>query len=82
MQRKPLTIRQERAYRILVDFVKMERRPPSYSELGLRLGYSSPSSVKKMLDQLENKGWVRRQDTGKVKREVWPVDVKVPKVQI
>ena len=57
---KPITKRQQ----AILDFIKQEvdKRgyPPSVREIGLAVGLSSTASVHNQLNQLEKKGFIRK----------------------
>ncbi len=50
----------------IADFYREEKRMPSYSELQRLLGYKSKSAVHYFADKLIKKGFIDRDDTGRL----------------
>jgi repressor LexA len=55
-----LTSRQEEALEVLRQALEQGATPPSYREIGARLGIRSTNGVKELLDALERKGFLAR----------------------
>ncbi|HCX84140.1 MAG TPA: repressor LexA [Micrococcales bacterium] len=55
-----LTVRQRAVLEVIRRSVQERGYPPSMREIGLEVGLTSPSSVKHQLQQLEEKGYLRR----------------------
>lgn len=70
--RRPLSTSQDRVLRALCKFIREFRRQPSYRELGELLG---TSSVPRVIEQLEAKGWIRRSGSGSARSIEIPEDV-------
>ncbi len=60
MPRRSLTPQELKALRFVRNYIMHYRRPPSIREVQRGLGYSSPRSAAKLLEQLEELGLVRR----------------------
>jgi repressor LexA len=59
-EKKSLTPRQEKVLAYLVDFVKKKGYPPSLREIAHYFQLRGPRAIKKHLDLLEQKGYIRR----------------------
>jgi SOS-response transcriptional repressor LexA len=57
---EPLTVRQTQILTMLRDSITAKGYPPSIREIGVAVGLSSNSSVSSQLQQLEEKGFIRR----------------------
>ncbi|PSQ99066.1 MAG: LexA family transcriptional regulator [Bacteroidetes bacterium QS_9_68_14] len=56
-----LTERQNEGYEFIRSHMRRERRPPTLREIGEALGIRSTNGVSKLLDVLEEKGYVERE---------------------
>lgn len=56
--RKYLTVKQERVFVFICDFIKEYGYPPTVREIGTGVGLSSPATVKHHLDKLVNAGFL------------------------
>lgn len=57
----PATARQQEVLRFITGFVEANQGvSPSHEELRLALGLASHGNTVRLLDQLEQRGWVRR----------------------
>ena len=61
MSKDPLTQRQNRAYDFIEQYLSRHRKPPTLQEIGDALGISSTNGVYKLLQKLEQKGWIERE---------------------
>ncbi|MEF8816853.1 MAG: S24 family peptidase [Salinibacter sp.] len=61
MSKDPLTQRQNRAYDFIEQYLNRHRKPPTLQEIGDALGISSTNGVYKLLQKLEQKGWIERE---------------------
>lgn len=66
-----LTRRQRDCLQALKDFIQEHGRPPTWSELGKRMGVKQNRTVQKHLDALEEKGYIKRKRGA---RGVYPTD--------
>lgn len=69
-----LSTKQKAFYDALVWFHKTEGRPPSYQEIMEVLGYSSKGTISVYVRRLIDKGWLWKDEDGKV----IPVDIAAP----
>ncbi len=60
MAHRPLTAQELRALRFVRNHIVHSQRPPSIREVQRELGYSSPRSAAKLLEQLEELGLIKR----------------------
>lgn len=61
MEQAPLTERQNEAYEFIRSYLDQYRRPPTLKEIGDGLGIRSTNGVYKLLQTLEEKGWIERE---------------------
>ena len=57
---KPLTLKQERVFSFLKDYLSRHGYPPTVREIAKHLKMAGPHSAKRFLDMLEHKGYIRR----------------------
>lgn len=76
-----LTKKQENFLSFLKEYLQERGYPPTIRELMDGLGFSSPSIVKKYLDTLERKGYIRRKYNSPRAIEVVEVSGKKPEVR-
>ena len=62
-QREKLTEQQQRAYDFIREKVAEQGYPPSVREIGKAIGLSSPSSVHAHIENLERKGYIKKDPT-------------------
>ena len=55
-----LTNAQEKVFRYLEKYIKLEGFPPSYSEIAKAFRFSSDGTVRTYLEHLEKKGYIKR----------------------
>lgn len=56
--RKYLTMKQERVYQYIIDFINENGYPPTVREIGKGVGLNSPATVKHHLDKLVQAGFL------------------------
>lgn len=61
MPKDPLTDRQNEAYEFIRGYMDRRRKPPTMAEIGDALGIASTNGVFKLLQALEQKGWIERE---------------------
>jgi len=61
MKKDRLTQRQNEAYEFIRDYMDRNRKPPTLQEIGNGLGIASSNGVFKLLEALEQKGWIKRE---------------------
>lgn len=61
MEKDRLTQRQNEAYEFIRGYVDHHRKPPTLQEIGEALGIASTNGVYKLLQRLEEKGWIERE---------------------
>jgi repressor LexA len=61
MEKRPLTMRQQKALDYIRSHVEEHGYPPNMRDLGKAVGLTSSSSVAHVLDGLESRGWIRRE---------------------
>jgi len=61
MSKEPLTQRQNQAYDFIEQYLDRHRKPPTLQEIGDALGIASTNGVYKLLQKLEEKGWIERE---------------------
>lgn len=61
MKKQRLTQRQNEAYEFIRGYLDRNRKPPTLSEIGTALGIASTNGVFKLLQALEQKGWIERE---------------------
>ncbi len=61
MNKEPLTQRQNRAYDFIEQYLDRHQKPPTLQEIGDALDISSTNGVYKLLQKLEQKGWIERE---------------------
>lgn len=61
MDTRPLTERQNEAYEFIRSYVDRHRKPPTLQEIGDALGIASSNGVYKLLQALEEKGYIERE---------------------
>ena len=49
-----------KVFDFIVDTVKIQGYPPTIREIGEHFGWSSPATVSQVLDDLVERGWIRR----------------------
>ena len=57
---KPLTLKQERVFSFLKDYLSRHGYPPTVREIAKHLKMAGPHSAKRFLDMLEQKGYIHR----------------------
>jgi repressor LexA len=57
---KPLTLKQERVFSFLKEYLSRHGYPPTVREIAQHLKMAGPHSAKRFLDMLEQKGYIRR----------------------
>lgn len=62
---EPLTRRQERVLSAVLALTRRHGVPPTYRELGRALGIASPNGVRKHLEALSRKGYLRKRSTAR-----------------
>ncbi len=70
---KPLTLKQERVFSFLKDYLSRHGYPPTVREIAKHLKMAGPHSAKRFLDMLEHKGYIRR--VAKSSRAIEIIDV-------
>lgn len=74
MGKRPLTEKQQDLFDWIVDYKRRNAgASPSYREMREAMGLKSPAPVQQRLDQLERKGWIKRQFGG-IARNIEIVD--------
>ena len=73
---KPLTLKQERVFSFLKDYLNRHGYPPTVREIAKHLKMAGPHSAKRFLDMLEQKGYIRR--VAKSSRAIELVDAPFP----
>lgn len=58
--REKLTSRQEKIFSFITGYLEERGYPPTFREIGEGLGIASTNAVKKFIDILEKKGYIRR----------------------
>ena len=61
MSKEPLTQRQNQAYDFIEQYLDRHRKPPTLQEIGDALDIASTNGVYKLLQKLEEKGWIERE---------------------
>lgn len=61
MKKDRLTQRQNEAYEFIREYMDRNRKPPTLQEIGDGLGIASSNGVFKLLEALEQKGWIKRE---------------------
>jgi len=72
----PLTLKQERVFSFLKDYLSRHGYPPTVREIAQHLKMAGPHSAKRFLDMLEQKGYIRR--VAKSSRAIELVDAPSP----
>jgi len=72
----PLTLKQERVFSFLKDYLSRHGYPPTVREIAQHLKMAGPHSAKRFLDMLEQKGYIRR--VAKSSRAIELVDAPFP----
>lgn len=60
MEKQELTVKQQELLDAIKRFIEENGYTPSLVDLAGAIGRASTFSIRKMLDQLENKGWIKR----------------------
>lgn len=50
----------EKAFRYVEKHIRKMGYPPTLREIGKALGYTSPSSGTAIVEEMENRGWIKR----------------------
>ncbi len=78
-EKEALTPRQEKILAYLMDFIKQKGYPPSLREVAHYLQLRGPRAIKKHLDLLEQKGYIRR--SPRRSRAIEIVDLNLSQIQ-
>lgn len=75
--RRPITPRQQEFYEALVGYVKTTGYAATSTAMRDKMGYTSVTAARKMINALELAGWIHPRDVVKTRRRAgaWPVDV-------
>lgn len=60
---KPMTKREEDTLKAIKRYMELHHYPPTIKEIGQAIGVTSTSTVSRFLVQLQNKGYIRREES-------------------